>query len=440
MDHDIQQEGISKADFHIGRAEMLMEVLRYEDARAQFAIAIAEEPDHPIAHCRMGVCLRLLQMMSEALEHGKTAVTLAPQNPLVLQNYAWLLFEARHHDGAKKVILEAIRIEPEFASAHALLAAIYIRLREHKSAIRSAEKALSLDPNHGDAHRLRGVASQKLGDVQEAEIHLRNSFRYDPENAFTHLAMGCARFMQDDFEPAEAHFRESLRIDPTFAPAQRMLLELQVASAKVSRLHLQLMDWFDAHSGFSFKALLILIVISVLILSRGDGSFGVMLIPLAAMPLVLLFSRMAIGPLATMSVALTTPEARTMTRWNYYGSMFVSVFLLVSVALAITAIALKDEWMVRVAIFLAYAYIPTSTAWECRGTIPRIGMVIATMLIIGFGVFCLYYSAQGSTGYGGMPLSGSEYNNRVALWASYCVASLLSILLPSRLKRSLAES
>lgn len=420
----------NRVDFYIDRAELLMDSLRFEDARKQFALAIGESPDNAIAHCRMGVCLGILNAKQEAIEHGRTATSLAPQNPLVLQNFAWILFDSGHYREAKKVIHEAIRIEPEFSDAHTLLALILIRLSDNKSAIRSAEKALALDPNSSEAHRIRGIASQNLGDIRESEVHLRNAFRYDPENASTHLAMGCARFMQDDYEPAERYFRESLRIDPNFAPAQRMLLETQIVRTWVMRFHFGILEWIEAFSTISLKVLIVLMIAAVVLFSRGDSTFGMMLVPLGMISFAFLFTRVATEPLATLSVALSSPEARAMSRWNCLGSILVSFFFLAWFSLAIAGIAMKSITLIAIAVFLAYSYIPISVTWSCTDKMERIFMAGATVLIVGMGLFTLYYAAMGN--------QENDYNNSFGLWLLYCGVALSSLGLPQIRKKVLA--
>ncbi len=419
-----------RVDFYLQRGEMLMDSLRLEDARQQFAFALGEDPEDPIACCRMGVCLCLLGLQQEAINHGSRAAGIAPDNPLVLQNYAWILYTAQRFAEAKKVILEAIRVVPELAEAHTLLALIYIRLNDNENGKRSAQTALSLDPNSSDAHQVRAIAARKLGDTRESESHLRDAFRYDPQNPATHFAMGCAKVFRDDFDQAEIHFRESLRINPNFEPAQRMLLEIQILKSGLMRTQVVILEWFDTHLTLGLQIFTMLVIVSIVLLSRGDSKFGMLLVPFGILSFVFLFTRYVAEPLTTMWIALTYPEARSMTRWTYLGSMVVSFYLVLWLSLAVSGIALKSFELVTISIFLAYSYVAFSMTWSCRRAKLRPFMVIATILIMSLGSFILFFSTTRNL--------ETEYNTVLAMWLVYFSVALLSLGLPGLLKKRLA--
>ena len=119
---------------------------------------------------------------------------------------------------------EAIRIDPEFASAYAGLADVwYSKTRGDcvsweegfGTARKFAEKALELDPELSEAHASMGhVAWTTLRDPEESERHYRKALECAPGNAHAHYLYADLLMNWDRNEEALKHMEEALVLDP----------------------------------------------------------------------------------------------------------------------------------------------------------------------------------------------------------------------------------
>ena len=119
---------------------------------------------------------------------------------------------------------EAIRIDPEFASAYAGLADVWytqtrgdcVSWEEGFGKAREyAEKALDLDPGLSEAHASMGhVAWTTLRDPEEAERHYRSALESAPGNAYAHYLYADLLLNWDRGEEAREHMEQALALDP----------------------------------------------------------------------------------------------------------------------------------------------------------------------------------------------------------------------------------
>lgn len=427
MNEKLGQSAGARGVFYLERAEMLMTALRFEDARKQFLLALGEDPDNAEIHCRLGVCCAKLGEFDSAIEHGKTAAALGPDNALVFQNLGWIYHKADQDKLAKAAVKEAIRIEPNFADAYTLLASVYIQLSEFRKAARCAKKAISLEPDCSDAHRVMAIATQQLDEDWESERSLRQAFRNDPNNAATHLVMGTSRLKQLDYEPAERHFREALRLDPTSEAAKELLVIVKIETSPIVRWHATLAGWIEI---IPWRLLIILGVLCIAGLSRGNGYAIACLVPLAVAVLILLLTRFAVDPVATFQVACTSLGRNAMSRWDFYGSMLLSFMLLGIAGLGIAGIALSSVPILVVVVFGTYLYFPIFSTWQIatEKMRPVMFLTVAGLAVVGS---CLLVFSLWTT-------DETNRNSLIGLWFIYVVACLVSLSLPRIIKENLS--
>lgn len=170
---------------------------------------------------------------------------------------------------------EAIRLDPNYAQAHAELARAYFESVnygylpsiEGLSAARDAAgRALALFPESSTAITVLGLAELTDGNVDQARQILGKAIEMDPNNAYALL--GYATYLSADnraAESIEAH-RQVLRIDPLSASAyaafaRTLMIEKRYAEAKdviatLKRIHptapdvpweVALMEWYQGN-------------------------------------------------------------------------------------------------------------------------------------------------------------------------------------------------
>src|SRR5579883_2071507 len=124
---------------HLERARLLLQQSRAVDAERESMLAIAQAPDHPLAHAYLALS-RSEQGKKEALESARTAVSLAPDSAYFHYVYAVVLHRLDRDAEARTEIDEAIRLDPNDETHFALLASIQLARRDWPAALEAAER------------------------------------------------------------------------------------------------------------------------------------------------------------------------------------------------------------------------------------------------------------------------------------------------------------
>ena len=124
---------------------------------------------------------------------------------------------------------EALRIDGDFAAAHAGLASAWLLLYEYSNlslseAPRAAqahiEHALRLSPDLAEAHAAVGLLKLNAGDGRGAENALRRAVALERGNATTMMWLGTALTYQGRLGEARAWHEQALALDPLSAIAE----------------------------------------------------------------------------------------------------------------------------------------------------------------------------------------------------------------------------
>jgi DNA-binding winged helix-turn-helix (wHTH) protein/TolB-like protein/Tfp pilus assembly protein PilF len=163
----------------------------------------------------------------------------ATNNPEAYQDYLMGMYfwNRRTKENLPKAINyfeRAIRKDPDFARAHALLAdchylssqTTFQHITQEESLARAdseASRALELDETLAEAYNARaGVAFRRLNH-EEADLAFRRALELNPNYAAAHLRYGYFLFLTLKLDEALAETRQALRLDP-LAPASNCFL------------------------------------------------------------------------------------------------------------------------------------------------------------------------------------------------------------------------
>ena len=230
------------------RALVLFEQNRYDLADREIRRELAQDPDNPMAHSFLALCLMQRDKNEESLHEADEGVRLAPD--LAYGHYirSRALQALSRLADAEIAVREAIRLDPSDADHFGLLASIEMGRRRWPEALSTAEQGLALDPEHPGCTNLRAMALVQLGRKDEAATALGSALANDPENALTHANQGWTFLHQGDHARALEHFREALRIDPELEWARIGIVEALKARFLVYRLMLKFFLWMGRQS------------------------------------------------------------------------------------------------------------------------------------------------------------------------------------------------
>jgi predicted O-linked N-acetylglucosamine transferase (SPINDLY family) len=95
---------------------------------------------------------------------------------------------------ARDCFVDAIRRQPERASAHFNLGLALFRLNDLSEAERSFERSIRLEPTDADSHLQLGLLYRRLGRFAEAVVALRHAIRFGPDKVEGFKALGTLLF------------------------------------------------------------------------------------------------------------------------------------------------------------------------------------------------------------------------------------------------------
>jgi len=187
----------------------------YAPARAEYAWTLAE----------LGVTKALSQgRYAEAqdyLRQGKqaaeAALNLDPSAPQAYRALGSILLRMGDLEGASRMALQAVRLDPADHKAYDVLADVFAGLdgeENHQAARRYFEKALSMFPEDWQAHHRYGVLLQNDGDLKGALSHADRAIALRPAAEYAYVTAADALLWMGRPQEAETRLRAGLQQVP----------------------------------------------------------------------------------------------------------------------------------------------------------------------------------------------------------------------------------
>jgi TolB-like protein/DNA-binding SARP family transcriptional activator/Tfp pilus assembly protein PilF len=129
---------------------------------------------------------------------------------------------------ARGLLEAALRIDPYYATAHALMAAVALREAAYHGrltraaldvAFAYASKAVDIDPNDSACHSILGWVLLACKDTELAGEHLSRALQLNPNNPFAMVNRGSLLVQLGRPDEAIDWFLRATRIDPYFNPS-----------------------------------------------------------------------------------------------------------------------------------------------------------------------------------------------------------------------------
>lgn len=171
-----------------------------------FRQAINADPNYARAYAGLADCYAL--MASFSVEPGQSA-----------------------NADARSAALSAIHLDPTLADPHASLGMIYFFTDwNFAAAEREYEQAIRLNPNYATAHHWYALDLAAMNRPAEAlyEIHLAH--KLDPLSLIISTNVGWVEYLARDYSDAERDLHHALDLDPNFARARTRLGMVEMAT------------------------------------------------------------------------------------------------------------------------------------------------------------------------------------------------------------------
>ncbi len=156
------------AEAHTSLAAVnLLHDWNWSEAEKEFKRAIALNLNYPTAHQWYAEYLTAMGRHEEAITAIKQALALDPRAPIINRDVGWHYYCARRYDLAIEYCENALRIDPTFVQAYALLGLAYVKKEMFPEAIAKLQKAVGLSRSANNLTRL-GYAYASFGRRDEA--------------------------------------------------------------------------------------------------------------------------------------------------------------------------------------------------------------------------------------------------------------------------------
>lgn len=374
------------------RAALLLEQGRYELAEKELRGHLAEQPDDPLVHSLLALCLSHRKRHAEAEQEARQAVALAPDLALPYYHLAIVLDQREALEEAASAVREAIRLEPEDADYHARLAAIRIQQSRWTEALAAAGKALELDPEHSLATNLRALILMQTGRTDQAHETIDAALARDPEDALSHANRGWTLLRQGRHREALGHFREALRLDPETGFAREGIVEAMKARNPLYRPLLRVFLWMGGLEGKAQIGLVLGLFIGSRVL-RGLARTRPELAPFI-IPLLLVYAGFVLltwiaEPLFNLLLRLDRFGRHALSREQIVASNWLGAALALGLAALAAGLATRSQTAFLIAVAAAGLALPLVATFRRDPGWPRrilggytllLGLVLAVLI------------------------------------------------------------
>ena len=196
LDRDLRpdEHRLHRSVLKNNRARVYVALGRLDDALADYAVVIAEDPNHAEHYLERGNIFRRLGRHDEAAADYATAMRLSPPFPEIYYNRGDLRLSTGDERGA----------------------------------LADFSYALELDPGLVDAYVNRAGMYLESGSIELARQDAVAGLRYDPDNAHLHTVIGGVLVAAEDGPAAIAAYDRALAADPALVAAWAGRAEAQL--------------------------------------------------------------------------------------------------------------------------------------------------------------------------------------------------------------------
>jgi TolB-like protein/Flp pilus assembly protein TadD len=129
---------------------------------------------------------------------------------------------------------QAVRLDPDLPYAHAMVGWVYLWKKQGKEAVAAGRRGVALDPNDADSRLYLSLELVSCGYADEALAQILLALRLNPlPSAIYMIALALCHYALGNHEEAIAACERGLQINPDFTPIVRVLVVLY---ARVSRI------------------------------------------------------------------------------------------------------------------------------------------------------------------------------------------------------------
>ena len=165
---------------HINLGTVYLTARKTEEARQQFEMASAINPDNPESYNNLGCIFAMSGRKSEAIQNFRRAIQNDPYYLETYNNLATFYYREGRLNDAIVANQKAVNLVPNDPAGHRNLEAVLALAGRWDDAAKEDEASIRLNPDDANAHNRLGKALVKLGRITEAREQFQDALRIDP--------------------------------------------------------------------------------------------------------------------------------------------------------------------------------------------------------------------------------------------------------------------
>jgi tetratricopeptide (TPR) repeat protein len=198
---------------------VLVNQRKHEEAIKMARAILEKRPNDEEIRIELLRLLVLTDHLDDAKVLGPEVLATSPHDPEVVFLNGLIRHSLGDNEGARKLLEEAISLQPDFGNSRYELGNVLVVLKQWKEAKEQLEKAISLGVNAPEAHFALGRALHALGENERADQEIKKYGEIKQEGearleAVEAIAQGDQELEAGKFAEAETHYREAITSQP----------------------------------------------------------------------------------------------------------------------------------------------------------------------------------------------------------------------------------
>lgn len=152
----------------------------------------------------------------QAEDNLRAALKLKPDFASAHHNLARVLARMGRDEEAEDEFIESEKQNPEASTLHHHYANFLVKIKRYEEAELQYRKTIEIEQNYSSAHKNLGRLLNKLGRFEEAEKELREAIRISPNYCDPYIKLGNFLSQRKKYEEAEASYKKALEINPNY--------------------------------------------------------------------------------------------------------------------------------------------------------------------------------------------------------------------------------
>lgn len=173
----------------------------------------------------LGVAYESVGKMDLAFKCYERAYQVNKESVFAITNLANQYINSNKYYEARKLLDEAVEIEPENADVNYAYGILFDRLREYKNAIEKYEISIKYNPNAADVHNNIGLDYYRFGKYDKALEELKKAITIDGSYVQAYGNLGITFMAKGDYDEAVKYFNKYLQLNPSDETAMNYLKE-----------------------------------------------------------------------------------------------------------------------------------------------------------------------------------------------------------------------